>query len=91
MIIAFAAEPTLCFHKSYSTKVTRMIVLLKTRRGALLITTIYYFKPIGLTKGIGNMNREVPAVKVSSKVLVNLDILLEKLSCGCYNDDTTCA
>lgn len=36
-------------------------------------------------------NGEVPAVKVSSKVLVNLDILLEKLSCGCYNDDTTCA
>ena len=34
-------------------------------------------------------NGEIPAVKISNKVLINLDLLLDKLSC--YNDDTTCA
>ena len=34
-------------------------------------------------------NGEIPAVKISNKVLINLDLLLDKLSC--YNDDATCA
>lgn len=34
---------------------------------------------------------EVPTVKISNKVLINLDLLLEKLSCGCYNETATCA
>ena len=34
-------------------------------------------------------NDEVPTVQVASKKLVNLDLLLEKLSC--YNDGAICA
>ena len=34
-------------------------------------------------------NGEIPVVRISNKVLINLDLLLDKLSC--YNDDTTCA
>lgn len=33
-------------------------------------------------------NNEVPTVQVASKKLVNLDLLLEKLSC--YNDSAIC-
>ena len=32
---------------------------------------------------------EIPTVKISNKILLNLDLLLDKLSC--YNNDTTCA
>lgn len=32
---------------------------------------------------------EIPTVKISNKILINLDLLLDKLSC--YNNDTTCA
>lgn len=32
---------------------------------------------------------EIPAVKISNKVLINLDLLLDKLAC--YNDSATCA
>ena len=32
---------------------------------------------------------EIPTVKISNKILINLDLLLAKLSC--YNNDTTCA
>ena len=35
-------------------------------------------------------NGDIPVVKISNKVLVNLDVLLKKLSCDCYNNDTTC-
>ena len=31
---------------------------------------------------------EIPTVKIQNKTLVNLDLLLEKLSC--YNDNDTC-
>jgi hypothetical protein len=34
-------------------------------------------------------NGEIPVVRISNKVLINLDLLLDKLSC--YNDDATCA
>ena len=34
-------------------------------------------------------NGEIPVVRISNKVLINLDFLLDKLSC--YNDDATCA
>ena len=34
-------------------------------------------------------NGEIPTVKIDNKILVNLDLLIEKLSC--YNDDNTCA
>ena len=30
-------------------------------------------------------NSEIPVVNVASKKLINMDILLELLSCGCYN------
>ncbi|MBQ8043042.1 MAG: hypothetical protein IJ272_02690 [Clostridia bacterium] len=32
---------------------------------------------------------EIPTIKISNKVLVNLDLLIDKLSC--YNDTATCA
>ena len=32
---------------------------------------------------------QIPTVKVSNKILINFDLLLDLLSC--YNDDTTCA
>lgn len=32
---------------------------------------------------------EIPTVKISNKVLINLDLLIEKLSC--YNNNDTCA
>lgn len=32
---------------------------------------------------------ELPTVKINSKKLVNLDLLIDKLSC--YNDTATCA
>lgn len=32
---------------------------------------------------------ELPTVKINSKKLVNLDLLIDKLSC--YNDNATCA
>ena len=34
-------------------------------------------------------NGEIPVVRISNKVLINLDLLLDKLSC--YNDNATCA
>ena len=34
---------------------------------------------------------EVPTVKIANKVLINLDLLLDKLSCSCYNSNATCA
>lgn len=34
-------------------------------------------------------NGEIPVVRISNKVLINLDLLLDKLSR--YNDDATCA
>lgn len=34
-------------------------------------------------------NGIIPTVKIENKVLINLDLLLSKLSC--YNDGTTCA
>ena len=36
-------------------------------------------------------NKEIQTIKVGNKVLINLDLLLEKLSCGIYNYDDTCA
>lgn len=35
-------------------------------------------------------NKEIPTVKVGNKNLINLDLLLEILSCGLYNQDDTC-
>lgn len=32
---------------------------------------------------------EIPTIKISNKVLVNLDLLIDKLSC--YNNTATCA
>jgi hypothetical protein len=32
---------------------------------------------------------EIPTVKISNKVLINLDLLLDKLAC--YNESATCA
>ena len=32
---------------------------------------------------------KIPTLKISNKVLINFDLLLDLLSC--YNDDTTCA
>lgn len=32
---------------------------------------------------------EIPTIKISNKVLINLDLLIDKLSC--YNDTATCA
>lgn len=32
---------------------------------------------------------QIPTVKVSNKILINFDLLLDLLSC--YNDNTTCA
>ena len=34
--------------------------------------------------------KEIPARKVGNKNLINLDLLLAKLSCGLYNYDDTC-
>lgn len=36
------------------------------------------------------VNKEIPTVKVGNKNLINLDLLLEILSCGLYNYDDTC-
>ena len=33
---------------------------------------------------------DLPTVKISNKVLINLDMLLDLLSCKCYNDNATC-
>ena len=35
-------------------------------------------------------NKEIPTVKVGNKNLINLDLLIEKLSCGWYNDNAIC-
>lgn len=35
-------------------------------------------------------NGDLPTVKISNKVLINLDMLLDLLSCKCYNDNATC-
>lgn len=35
-------------------------------------------------------NGDLPTVKISNKVLINLDSLLDLLSCKCYNDNATC-
>ena len=32
-------------------------------------------------------NNEIPTVSVANKKLINFDLLLEKLSCDCYNND----
>lgn len=32
-------------------------------------------------------NEEIPVVNIASKKLINLDILLDILSCKCYNQD----
>ena len=32
-------------------------------------------------------NNEIPTVSVANKKLINFDLLLEKLSCDCYNSD----
>ncbi len=31
---------------------------------------------------------EIPVINVASKKLINLDLLIEKLYAGCYNNDT---
>ena len=33
---------------------------------------------------------DLPTVKISNKKLINLDSLLDLLSCGCYNKSATC-
>ena len=35
-------------------------------------------------------NKEIPTVRVGNKNLINLDLLIEKLSCGWYNDNAIC-
>ena len=35
-------------------------------------------------------NGDLPAVKISNKVLINLDVLLDLLSGKCYNNNATC-
>ena len=36
------------------------------------------------------INKEIPTVEVGNKNLINLDLLIEKLSCGWYNDNAIC-
>lgn len=44
-------------------------------------------------RGLRNMvqNKEIPSIKVNNRYLINLDMLLEKLSVASYNNtDITC-
>ena len=34
--------------------------------------------------------KEIPIVEIGNKKLINLDLLLDKLSCDCYNENAIC-
>ena len=36
------------------------------------------------------LNKEIPSTKIGNKNLINLDLLLDILSCGYYNKADTC-
>ena len=53
----------------------------------LKIYLIYFFR--GFRGIVFSRKKRIGAVLFIVS-LVNLDVLLEKLSCDCYNNDTTC-